>query len=235
MADEINLNNPANTRRDAEERSAPNVIPLSPAATGARAATECDSEPSARGRSVAAPAPAIPPVVGPAMAEPAKAPDDPLAGCPGCHPVGTAAGALTGAVAAGAAAAALTGMALGSIVGPLGTSVGAAVGATVGALAGGYTGKNVAESINPSTEDAYWRTHFATRPYVTAACKYEDYREAYAFGVQTRQEFPECCFDEAEARLKARWEAGHHHLPWAKACHAVCDAWDRLSPKDADL
>jgi hypothetical protein len=232
MADDINLNNPANTRRDAEERSAPTVIPLTPA-TGAGTCSDAPgnvTEPSGRGRSVA-----TPPVVAPAMPEPAKASEDALAGCPGCHPVGTVTGAVAGAVAGGAAAAAVTGMALGSLVGPFGTAVGAAIGATVGGLAGGYTGQSVAESINPSTEDAYWRSNFATRPYVAPGCSFEDYREAYAFGVRTRQEFSAACFDEVEAELKARWMAGSHKLPWSKACPAVCDAWDRLSPKDADL
>jgi hypothetical protein len=176
-----------------------------------------------------------PPVVAPAVPEPAKAPEDPLAGCPGCHPVGTVAGAVTGAVAGGAAAAAITGMAIGSIVGPFGAAIGAAAGATIGGLAGGRAGRDIAESINPSTEDHYWRTHFSSRPYVTPECKFEDYREAYAFGVRTRPEFPTLCFDEAENQLKARWESENHKLPWKKACHAVCDAWDRLSPHDPDL
>src|SRR5881394_2799348 len=70
---------------------------------------------------------------------------DPLTGAPGSHPVGTAAGAVAGGVAAGAAA--------GTVAGPVGTVVGAAVGAVVGGLAG----KGIAEKIDPTREDAYWR------------------------------------------------------------------------------
>src|SRR3954463_13774531 len=78
---------------------------------------------------------------------------DPITGAPGSHPIGTGVGAA-GAGAAGAA--------IGAVAGP----VGAAVGAVVGAVAGGLAGKGVAEAVNPTEEDAYWRDNYSTRPYV---------------------------------------------------------------------
>jgi hypothetical protein len=157
---------------------------------------------------------------------------DPLAGCPACHPVGTVVGAATG----GATAAALTGLALGSVVGPLGSAFGAAAGAAVGAAIGGYAGKELAEAINPSTEDHYWRSQFGSRPYVPAGASYDDYREAYAFGAETRGRYNDKCFEEMESILKSEWEAvPTRRLPWSKACPAVCDAWEHLSPRDPDL
>ena len=84
---------------------------------------------------------------------------DPITGEPGAHPVGTGLGTAAGGAAAGAAA--------GLAAGP----VGAAVGAVVGGVAGGLAGKGIAESINPTVEEAYCahiipsdRTMTGTRP-----------------------------------------------------------------------
>ena len=62
--------------------------------------------------------------------------------------MGTGVGAVLGGVAAGAAT--------GSVAGPIGTVVGAAVGAVLGGLAG----KGVAESIDPTAEQAYRKDNY---------------------------------------------------------------------------
>src|SRR6185312_12227812 len=78
---------------------------------------------------------------------------DPITGAPGAHPVGAGVGAAVGGAAAGAAA--------GSVAGPVGT----VAGAVIGGVAGGYAGKGIAESIDPTAEDAYWRENYANRSY----------------------------------------------------------------------
>jgi outer membrane lipoprotein SlyB len=78
---------------------------------------------------------------------------DPITGTPGAHPVGTGVGAAGGAA---------TGAAIGAVAGP----VGAAVGLVAGAVAGGLAGKGVAEKIDPTVEDAYWKTNYSKRSYV---------------------------------------------------------------------
>ena len=87
---------------------------------------------------------------------------DPISGAPGAHPVGTGVGAALGGAAAGAAA--------GTVVGPVGTIVGTAVGAVIGGLAG----KGVAEAIDPTREDVYWRDNYGDRPYVEPGSSYND-------------------------------------------------------------
>src|SRR4051794_28124040 len=99
---------------------------------------------------------------------------DPISGEPGAHPVGTGLGAAAGGAAAGAAG--------GAMAGP----VGAAVGAVVGAVAGGLAGKEVAESIDPTVEDAYWRENYASRPYYDQGMTYDDYGPAYRYGWESR-------------------------------------------------
>lgn len=144
---------------------------------------------------------------------------DPITGAPGSHPVGTGIGALLGGAAAGAAA--------GTVVGPVGTVIGAAVGAVVGGLAG----KGVAESIDPTHEDAYWRENFDSRPYVTSGTNYDEYGPAYAFGIDSYSKNRERSFDDVEPELSSKWDTsrGNSNLDWPQAKHAARDAWHRVS------
>ena len=143
---------------------------------------------------------------------------DPISGAPGAHPVGTGVGAALGGAAAGAAA--------GTVVGPVGTIVGAAVGAVIGGLAG----KSVAEAIDPTQEDAYWRDNYGDRPYVERGSSYDDYGPAYGFGVDAFSRYPGRSFDEIEPEMSQRWNTGNGSstLRWDSARHAVRDAWNRV-------
>ena len=143
---------------------------------------------------------------------------DPITGAPGSHPVGTGVGAAAGGLAAGAA--------LGAIGGP----IGAAVGAAVGAVAGGYGGKAVAESYDPTAEDAYWRENYASRPYYQPETSYDEYRPAYQYGWETRSRYASDRFEDVESELERDWATsqGDSNLTWERAKHGVRDAWDRL-------
>jgi len=144
---------------------------------------------------------------------------DPITGAPGSHPVGTGVGAAVGGVAAGAAA--------GSVAGPVGTVVGAAIGAVVGGLAG----KGIAESIDPTAEDAYWRDNYASRPYIDSGASYDDYGPAYGYGVSSYSKYPDRSFDEVESDLSRDWDTarGASSLTWDRAKNASRDAWNRVS------
>lgn len=154
---------------------------------------------------------------------------DPLTGAPGSHPVGTGVGAAAGGAAAGAA----TGAVIGSMAGPIGTAVGTAIGTAVGAVAGGYAGKGIAESINPTEEDTYWRTNYQDRPYVAPGSEYEEYQGAYQYGWESRGRYQDKDWDDVQGDLAAGWAKTKHgaHMSWDKAKHAARDAWDRLSGK----
>ena len=158
---------------------------------------------------------------------------DPITGAPGAHPVGAGVGAAVGAgvggMAAGvgaatAAGAAGIGASVGTAAGPIGTVVGAIAGGVVGAIAG----KSVAESIDPTAEDAYWRAEFQKRPYYEKGAAYEDYQPAYQHGWESRVEHEGRSFDEAEADLEREWQARQAKIDWQKARPAVRDAWDRI-------
>lgn len=144
---------------------------------------------------------------------------DPISGAPGSHPVGTGVGAILGGAAAGAAT--------GTVAGPVGTVIGAAVGAVVGGLAG----KGVAESIDPTVEDAYWRDNYRSRPYVTPTSSYDDFGPAYAYGVSSYGTYRGRAFNDVESELSRDWDKakGSSKLGWDHAKGAVRDSWDRLT------
>ena len=144
---------------------------------------------------------------------------DPITGAPGAHPVGTGVGAVAGGIAAGAAA--------GTVAGPIGTAVGAAV----GAIAGGLAGKGIAEMIDPTAEDAYWRDNYSTRPYITSGASYDDYGPAYRYGVDAYSRYPGRAFDDVESELSRDWNRakGKSKLEWERAKSATRDSWQRVS------
>lgn len=144
---------------------------------------------------------------------------DPITGAPGAHPVGAGAGAAAGAAAGGIA---------GSLAGPVGTVVGAAI----GGIAGGLAGKGVAESVNPTEEDGYWRANYSKANYYEQGRPYDDYAPAYRYGWES------CCshvpagrtFDQAEPDMRRDWlnRRGDSKLDWTGARPAARDAWDRV-------
>jgi hypothetical protein len=144
------------------------------------------------------------------------------------HPVGSGVGAAAGAA---------TGAAVGTAVGgPVGTLVGAAV----GAVAGGLVGHGIAEGINPTEEDAYWRENYRTRPYASANRSYEDYQPAYRYGWESRARYGNRKWDEVEPELGRNWNdynRGAARQTWDEAKLATKDAWHRVEraiPGDAD-
>ncbi|KQP23005.1 PA2169 family four-helix-bundle protein [Pseudorhodoferax sp. Leaf267] len=141
---------------------------------------------------------------------------DPITDAPGAHPVGTGVGAAGGGMA---------GAAIGAVGGP----VGAAVGLVAGAVVGGLTGKTVAERVNPTAEEAYWRENYTREPYYEAGRTYDDYAPAYAYGWSTRSAYTGG-FDLAEADLAREWEGrrGASSLDWEQARPATRAAWDRV-------
>lgn len=157
---------------------------------------------------------------------------DPITGEPGAHPVGAGIGAAVGGgvggAAVGAAAAVASGMAAGGTMGTVAGPIGAAVGAIAGGIAGGLAGKGIAESVDPTAEDAYWRNNFKKRPYYQNGAQYDDYQPAYRHGWESRVKYHDRPYTEVEADLERDWQEKDHPLEWDEAQPAVRDAWDRI-------
>ena len=145
---------------------------------------------------------------------------DDLTGEPGAHPVGTAIGASS-AAAAGAVA--------GAALGPIGSAVGAIAGAVIGGIAGGYAGKGIAEVLNPTVVDSYWKPIYNTRPYVEQGANYDTYSTAYHLGASSYAKTPTKKFDDVESDLSKNWNSarGKSTLEWTDAREAVRDSYER--------
>lgn len=151
---------------------------------------------------------------------------DPITGAPGAHPVGTGLGGVAGA-AAGVAGTAAAGAAAGTAVGPVGTVLGGAAGAVVGALAG----KGIAEKMNPTEEEAYWRDNYRNEPYYQDHYSWDDYRSGYRVGYEgySRHGMSGRTFDNFEDEFRTDYEKGKgsSKLTWDQARNAARAAWDR--------
>ena len=156
---------------------------------------------------------------------------DPITGEPGAHPAGTGVGAAAGGAA---------GAAIGSLAGPIGT----AIGTVIGAVAGGLAGKGVAESIDPTVEDAYWREHHGKQEYATDDRPFDAFAPAYRTGYSGYREGQS--FDEREAELRTEYEAVpvagseaktpgtmQNPLRWDEAREAARSAYERVRRGEA--
>jgi hypothetical protein len=136
---------------------------------------------------------------------------------------------LAGGVGAGGGAAA--GAALGAVGGPIGMAAGAAI----GGVAGGMVGKGAGHLVNPTEEDAYWRTNYQTQSHYTPGYTYDDYSPAYALGYNNSGRFPS--YDLAEPHMADEWDRvkGNSRLTWDQAKSASRSAWDRVEHRRSSI
>jgi len=80
------------------------------------------------------------------------------------------------------------------------------VGSVIGAVAGGLAGHSVAEIIDPTAEDAYWREQHKHQPYSSEDRPYEVYASAYRTGYTGYREGQS--FADREADLRLEYERG---------------------------
>ncbi|HEX7181132.1 MAG TPA: hypothetical protein VF756_04765 [Thermoanaerobaculia bacterium] len=100
-------------------------------------------------------------------------------------------------------------------------------------------GHGIAEGIDPTVEDTYWRENYSSRPYVKAGDRYEDYQPAYKYGWESRGRYADRSWDQAENDLERGWDnaKGASRHTWNEAKYATKDAWHRVErnlPGDAD-
>ncbi len=147
---------------------------------------------------------------------------DPITGEKGSHPVGTGVGAAGGAA---------SGAAIGTAVGG---PIGLAVGGVAGAIVGGLAGKGVAEAMDPTKEDEYWRENYSSRPYAKKETNYETLEPAYRYGWESRGRQMDSKWNDAEQDLSKGWDKarGQSKMAWNDAKDATRDAWDHVGQDD---
>ncbi|MDQ6622645.1 MAG: hypothetical protein M3Y86_04065, partial [Verrucomicrobiota bacterium] len=152
---------------------------------------------------------------------------DPITGEHGSHPIGTGVGTAGGGIA---------GAAIGAAVGG---PVGAAIGAVVGGVAGAYSGRGVAEAVNHTEEEAYWREAHGKQEWADEKSSYEHYAPAYRTGYEGVTKYAGKDYHQIEVDLARDYEKNDANpaIPWDRARPAVKAAWDRLSgvtgPRDS--
>ena len=87
-----------------------------------------------------------------------------------------------------------------------------------------------AEKMDPTVEDAYWKTNYSKQEYVERNSPYTLYQPAYRTGYEGRIQYPGKTFEEVETNLQHDYETanGHSTLSWDKAKRATRDAWNRV-------
>ena len=142
------------------------------------------------------------------------------------HSVGAGTGATAGAIA---------GATVGAAAGP----IGAAIGAVLGGIGGAKAGDSLAEFVNPTEFDDYWRKEYKNKPYYNANRKWDDYAPAYGLGYYARDRYRGNSFEDLDDKLEAAWEKakGKSRLAWNEARDATRDGWhhvERALPGDFD-
>ena len=82
-----------------------------------------------------------------------------------------------------------------------------------------------------TTEDMYWRSNFASRPYVKADRGYEAYQPGYRYGFESAKQYGSRKWNEVESDLRAGWDKFEYRSKstWENIKDAVRDAWDRVT------
>jgi len=122
----------------------------------------------------------------------------------------------------------------GAAAGAVGGPIGVAIGGVVGAVVGGLAGKAAAESINPTSEEDYWRKNYTSEPYYEKGRSFDDYGPAYRLGLTGRSQH-EGDWETAQPALASEWEIarGGSSLSWPQAEPASRAAWSRADSIDA--
>jgi len=112
----------------------------------------------------------------------------------------------------------------------VGGPVGVAAGLVAGAVVGGLAGKKVAEKMDPTIENDYWKVNFAKESYLVPNATFAQYQPAYRIGYEGLGRYPGKKFEEAESNLQRDYEKskGSANLSWDKAKHATRAAWNRV-------
>jgi hypothetical protein len=82
-----------------------------------------------------------------------------------------------------------------------------------------------------TTEDTYWRSNFASRPYARADRGYEAYQPGYRYGFESANRYRGRKWDEIESDLRSGWDKVEYRgqSTWENIKDAVRDAWDRVT------
>ena len=83
------------------------------------------------------------------------------------------------------------------------------------------------------TDDAFWQSNYASRPYASADRSYSHYRPAYRYGYESASRNAGREWTDMESDLRSGWDRYEHRnasdkSTWEEIKDATKDAWDRV-------
>jgi hypothetical protein len=105
------------------------------------------------------------------------------------------------------------------------------VGGAIGAIAGGLAGKGVAEVVDPTVENDYWRGRFEDEPYYAEGRDFEFYEPAYRAGYEGRVKYDGRTYDEVEDELAADYRRYSGSDSFDEVSPATRAAWERVDER----
>jgi hypothetical protein len=96
------------------------------------------------------------------------------------------------------------------------------------------SGRSLAEIIDPTVEESYWRSNYMREPYYERGYNFEDYYPGYRTGWEGRRRYENRGFDEVERELAREYQRnrGDSRLEWPKCRHAARAAWEGFDGPD---
>lgn len=86
--------------------------------------------------------------------------------------------------------------------------------------------------VDWTTEDEYWRSNYANRPYIGSNRDYNYWQPAYRYGYESAQRYQGRNWNDVENDLRSEWDTYPHRGSargtWEEIKAAVRDGWDRL-------
>ena len=103
-------------------------------------------------------------------------------------------------------------------------------------LDSGLTGGAGSGAEDWASQDAYWRSNFTSRPYVSGDRGYEAYQPGYRYGFESVSRFRGRSWSDVEPDLRSGWERYEHRgeSTWDGIKDAVRDAWNVATGGEID-
>ena len=95
---------------------------------------------------------------------------------------------------------------------------------------GSVAGKRIAELIDPTVEESYWRSNYMREPYYERGYKFEDYSPGFRTGWEGRRRYENRRFDEVERACPSRGRAAPGAAREKVAGHLSCGGLRRCVP-----
>lgn len=87
------------------------------------------------------------------------------------------------------------------------------------------------QMLDWTTEEDYWRTNYATRPYTGTNREFDYWRPGYKYGYESAMKHQGKNWNDIENDLRTGWERveGRGQTTWEQIKDAVRDGWNRVT------